>query len=79
METWKVEISGSGTAQARDVLQSVGVRLTSVPAAGTLPGRGTGVTACVEADDGADARHRVEQALAGVDGVSVGQAARDRP
>ena len=76
MVMWKVEVSGRGMTEARAVLERSGFEMSSEPPEGTLPSEKVRLTACVEAEDGAGARQRIEEALAEVDNVSVGQAAR---
>lgn len=76
MDKWRVEVSGDRPAEAKAALEHAGISVTSEPVEGTIDGQSTGVTACVEAEDSAQARHRVENALAPVTGVGVGQAAR---
>lgn len=75
MTMWKVEVSGEDTSEARAVLERSGFEISSQPPEGKLSPEKVALTACVEAEDSAGARHRIEEALAEVDNVSVGQAA----
>lgn len=75
MGMWRVEVSGDRPSAAKRALEQAGIGVTSAPVEGTVADRQAGMTAIVEADDSAEARHRVEDAIGEVEGSSVGQAA----
>jgi hypothetical protein len=75
MAPFNVRVHGALTDEARSALKEAGMRVSEEPVEGTERDEHseTGFPVTVDADDATEARHKVGEALDGLEGFSIGE------